>query len=116
MISQRVRNKLKARDSYCWHCGQDWELVVHHRQNRGMGGRGSSLDHITNLMLVCEAYNFQMESDAVVAQDAKEWGHKLASWESFKEPVFDRCNGIWYELQDDGTKIESSYSRDERVF
>ena len=114
-ISKRTRDKLKARDPYCWHCGQDWDLVIHHRKNRQMGG-SSLLDHYTNLMMVCEQYNFQMEANAVAAQEAKEWGHKLESWEKFTEPVFDRCNGIWYELRDDGTKVESNYGRDERIF
>lgn len=103
MISDRVRKILEKRDQYCWHCGQTDNLVVHHRKNRQMGG-SKLLDHPTNLLLVCQDYNFRMESQADVAEEAREWGHKLDSWQDFSDPVYDRCDGEWYELFDDGTK------------
>lgn len=102
-ITAHVRKKLKARDPYCLHCGQDYDLVVHHRKNRQMGG-SKLLDHYSNLLMVCEVYNFKMEADSVMAQDAREFGHKLESWQDFAEPVYDRCDGQWYRLEDDGTK------------
>lgn len=102
-ISARMRKVLQARDPYCYHCGYDMQLVVHHRKNRGMGG-SKNLDHYTNLLLVCEDYNIDMESKSVLAQDARDHGHKLNSWQDFSDPVFDRCTGLWYQLQDDGTK------------
>jgi 5-methylcytosine-specific restriction endonuclease McrA len=102
-ITDRIRKKLKQRDPYCWHCGADMDLVIHHRRNRQMGG-SKLLDHYTNLLMVCSEWNGLMESDSKSAQNAREWGHKLQSWQDFVEPVLDRCNGNWYQLNQDGTK------------
>ena len=102
-ITAHVRKKLKTRDPYCLHCGDDANLVVHHRKNRQMGG-SKLLDHYSNLLMVCESYNFRMEASEVVAEDARKFGHKLSSWQDFSEPVYDECDGNWYVLNDDGTK------------
>ena len=102
-ITPRIRQKLKERDLYCWHCGEDYELVVHHRRNRGSGG-SKLLDHYQNLIMVCNRYNFEMESMAQVAEQARKDGHKLKSWQDFSEPVYDRMSGHWYVLQENGTK------------
>lgn len=103
MISKRIKTILENRDAYCWHCGEEQNLVIHHRKNRQMGG-SKLLDHPTNLLLVCSYYNSMMESDSGVAEEARGWGHKLESWQEFSDPVYDRCDGEWYELLDDGTK------------
>jgi 5-methylcytosine-specific restriction endonuclease McrA len=103
MIPDRIKKILKKRDPYCIHCGDSDDLVIHHRKNRGMGG-SKLLDHYQNLLMVCQDYNFRMESHSVVAEDARRWGHKLESWADFSEPVLDRCNGLWYQLEQDGTK------------
>jgi len=102
-ITARVRKKLKERDPYCLHCGDDTDLVVHHRKNRQMGG-SKLLDHYQNLLMVCEDYNFRMESNPHAAQAAREFGHKLSSWQDFTDPVYDECDGNWYNLEENGTK------------
>lgn len=103
MIDKRMRAKLKLRDPYCLHCGVDTDLVVHHRKNRQMGG-SKLLDHYSNLLMVCEEYNFRMESSGSVAEEARTKGHKLSSWADFSEPVYDECIGTWFRLEDNGTK------------
>lgn len=45
-----------------------------------------------------------MESDAAVAVEAREFGHKLASWDDFSHPVFDQAELSWSELTEDGLK------------
>jgi hypothetical protein len=45
-----------------------------------------------------------MESNSDVAAEARGWSHKLESWEDFSEPIYDRCDGEWYQLMPDGTK------------
>lgn len=101
-----VRDQVKARDTHCWHCGTDQDLVPHHRMNRGSGGR-KSLDRIDNLILVCARYNGLMESDAAVAVEARDLGHKLASWDDFSHPVFDQAELTWWTLTEDGSKIRT---------
>lgn len=103
MISDYMRRKLEQRDPYCLHCGETAGLVIHHRKNRGMGG-SKLIDIYENLIRVCSDYNSRMESEAHSAEEAREYGHKLASWQDFSEPVYDRCDGEWYQLNPDGTK------------
>jgi len=112
-LSPYIRRKLEQRDPYCLHCGETDDLVIHHRKNRGMGG-SKLLDVYENLLRVCNYYNGQMEADSQVAEQAKEWGHKLESWQGFNELVFDRCDGEWYELKPDGTK--ESYWKPAQLF
>ena len=107
MTSDRLKRMVEKRDKYCWHCGTEYDLVIHHRQNRGMGGRGKSLDRIDNLLLVCSTYNIAMESDAGVASQARDFGHKLQSWNLFSDPVFDQFDLSWWILSEDGSKIRT---------
>jgi hypothetical protein len=98
-------NKLRKRDLYCLHCGEDRAemLVPHHRKNRGMGG-SKLLDRLDNLLLICADYNGLMESSPAIADNAREYGHKLESWQDFVEPIFDECDGEWYVLTESGEK------------
>ena len=102
-----VRKQLNARDPYCIHCGTDVDLVPHHRKNRGAGGSKSRENDVTNCLMICALYNGAMESDANVAQQARDWGHKLRSWQDTFNPVFDNVTGRWYRLTQEGTKEET---------
>ena len=79
-------------------------LVPHHRKNRGMGGRGKSLDTPANLILVCASYNLEMESDSKVMVRALVHGHKLRQTDSFFEPIFDNVANQWFVLDNEGRK------------
>ena len=107
-IPKKVLKLVQGRDDHCWHCGLEDELVPHHRINRGMGG-SKLLDTPDNLIQVCAAWNFYMESDAEMASTARGWNHKLPVWESLELPVFDRSEFRWYFLSPDGGKVESHW-------
>jgi hypothetical protein len=102
-----VLRQLRARDQHCWHCGVEEDLVPHHRKNRQAGGSKSRENDITNLMLICALWNGQMESSADDAQKARDWGHKLRSWQDTFNPVFDNVTGRWYRLTQEGAKEET---------
>lgn len=95
--------KLRERDQWCWHCGAYSDLVPHHRANRGMGGN-KSFDTLQNVILVCAVYNGLMESDAAVANEARDLGHKLSKYQSPTQPVFDNWGKAWYLLDEKGNK------------
>jgi 5-methylcytosine-specific restriction endonuclease McrA len=107
-IPVKLRKQILERDQHCWHCGQVWDLVVHHRVNRGMGG-SKLLDTPDNLMAVCARWNGDMESDADVAAKARGWGHKLPAWEALSHPVYDVMGGSWWVLLPDGSMVESDW-------
>ena len=106
-VPKKVLKLVQARDSHCYHCGLEEDLVPHHRINRGMGG-SKLLDTPDNLMMVCSRWNGDMESNAELAATARGWGHKLAVWESTEHPVFHRGAG-WWILLPDGTKVEAHW-------
>jgi hypothetical protein len=70
-----------------------------------MGG-SKVLDRADNLIVLCTAMNLLIESDPRAATEAKEFGWKLASWDDFSMPVFNRNELKWYQLDTDGTKTE----------
>jgi hypothetical protein len=104
-VPAKLRKLIQDRDAYCWHCGMTDELVVHHRINRGMGG-SKTLDTAANLILICWQWNDVIERHAQSAQEARMWGHKLYGWQRVESPVYDRLAGVWWVLQEDGTKRE----------
>lgn len=106
-ITQKQGKILRERDKHCWHCGTEIDLVWHHRRNRQAGG-SKLLDRLDNIIMVCAIYNGQMESDADVASQARDYGHKLRSWDDFSTPVFDTTNRTWYVLDERGNKEESN--------
>ena len=112
-IKPSIRKQLEERDQYCVHCGSDYELVIHHRKNRGAGGTKGKQAEITNgfqnLLRVCQRYNFEMEANATVGAAARGWGHKLAMWESLDHPVFDCTTFTWYVLDTDGGRVKVNF-------
>jgi hypothetical protein len=46
-----------------------------------------------------------MESDAKVANLARDYRHKLGQWGTFDDPVFDVVENVWYKLTEDGAKV-----------
>jgi hypothetical protein len=46
-----------------------------------------------------------MESDANVAAQARDLGHKLSKFMSPSAPVFDKFSGKWYLLDEKGGKF-----------
>lgn len=68
-----------------------------------MGG-SKTLDRLDNLIRVCSVYNGLMESDSATATQARDYGHKLGSWDDFNTPVFDNTDWVWYQLDEKGGK------------
>lgn len=101
-LSRKQIIQLRERDPYCYHCGE-YETVPHHRRNRAMGG-SKILDRLDNLIMVCAEYNGNMESNAHIASQARDFGHKLGQWDGFEMPVFDQLSKIWYQLGNDGSR------------
>jgi hypothetical protein len=95
-----------ATHTYCPHCGDTNTLQTHHRKNRGMGGTPKrSLDRFDNLLRVCGYLNFAMESNSAIANDAKQKGWKLNSYDDFSKPYWDTQISTWVRLTQDGQKI-----------
>ena len=97
--------KLRARDLWCWHCGDSENLVPHHVQNRGMGG-SKILDNLQNVILVCSFYNVQMESDPQTAEYARDYGHKASKFSAPGHPILDATRQTWFSLDKHGDKIQ----------
>lgn len=106
MVSKSIRLKVLKRDNnQCWHCGEVEAISLQHRQNRGMGG-SKQLDRLDNLIVLCSSMNSLIESKSEAAYEAKDFGWKLSSWDSFEMPVFNRNEGKWYRLDTVGGKTE----------
>lgn len=109
MNRSKILQLVRDTHSYCPHCGADTGLQIHHRANRGMGGRPkNSMDRFDNLLRVCPALNYQMESNPDVAATAREMGWKLGQWDGFDTPYFDKVVSKWYLLTQDGRKLETT--------
>jgi hypothetical protein len=48
-----------------------------------------------------------MESNANIASQARDYGHKLSRYDSPAQPIFDTPACKWYVLDDKGGKFET---------
>lgn len=71
-----------------------------------MGG-SKIADNLQNVILVCAEYNGLMESDAGVANKARDLGHKLSKFLSPGEPCFDNYLKQWFHLNLKGDKVQT---------
>lgn len=67
-------------------------------------GSYKALDTLQNVIMVCSQYNGLMESDADVANQARDNGHKLSKFASPSAPVFDNVLRKWFYLDEKGDK------------
>lgn len=101
-----VLRAVTARDGHVcvWHgesCGTD-TLVPQHRQG-GMGGRKTK-HRLSNVLWLCSRLNGLIESDARLAEQARERGVKISLHANPAEvPVTYPDGSLWW-LDDDGGK------------
>lgn len=89
-----------VRDGGCIHCGEFEAVAPHHRANRGMGG-SKARDVPSNIIVMCSWMNSAMESDSRIADEAREFGWKLRSFEDpASEPVYYPLTDSWFVLND----------------
>lgn len=98
-------DKYLRRDKHCWHCGRFWDLIPHHRANRGAGGKNAKAGQVSNIIAMCAEINGLMESDAEWAATARRYGWKISSFNdpSF-QPIYNAYSGDWWILENDFTK------------
>ena len=100
----------------CYHCGITGDvLTVHHRLNRGAGGKNSKADKVSNHLTICSLFNGLMESDPEAAAQARLYGWKLSQWQAPDfVGVYEAHTGLWWILEDDGSRHEmlSPYETD----
>jgi len=71
-----------------------------------MGG-SKVADNLQNVILVCSEYNGRMESDANVAAEARDFGHKASKFQAPGHPILDYTRKQWYTLDKLGGKTEA---------
>jgi hypothetical protein len=69
-------------------------------------GSSKVLDTLQNVIMVCSRYNGDMESDANIANQARDLGHKLSKFASPSAPLFDNYQKKWFYLDQKGNKNE----------
>ena len=87
------------RDRHCLHCGSTGDdLVPQHRANRGHGGYKAG-NAPSNIIVLCSLYNGLIESNAILAAEARENGWKLQRHEDPGQvPVYDVVNEAYWLL------------------
>lgn len=99
-MNQKTWAKFLRRDGSCVHCGETERLSPQHRAGRGMGG-SKLLDRPSNIIVLCSDLNSRIESDAEVADYARQNGWKIDRWQDPDfEPVWYATEGRWYLLDD----------------
>ena len=100
-MNRKQFEKFLRRDSHaCCHCGTTETLVPQHRAGRGMGG-SKFLNRPSNILVICSDLNSRIESDAEVAEYARQNGWKITRWQDPDfEPVWYATEGRWYLLDD----------------
>lgn len=98
--------KYLERDGSCYCCGETEAVAIQHRLNRGMGGKNSAANRVSNLMVLCSVTNGLVESDVVWQARARSYGWKLGQG-SLPErvPVFEAHTGLWWLLDDDYGRV-----------
>lgn len=99
-MNKKQFEKFLKRDRHCYHCGiTNDTLVIQHRIGRGMGGKNSKANQVSNQIVLCSEFNGLMESDPDAQQLAYLRGYKLSQWQdTLVEPVFDISENVWYRL------------------
>lgn len=104
-FTQSQKKKIMERDGYLCvpHAGTcGGGLVVHHRANRGMGGRKSA-DTLSNGLTVCSDWNARVEADSALAEQARGYGWKIpTSWPPEHASIYYPVLGRNFYLDDDG--------------
>lgn len=90
------------RDGHCPHCGTtDDTLVPQHRANRGHGGHKAG-NQPANIIVLCAKMNGLIESTAIAAKTAREYGWKLRRHDNpATTPFYDMVHGAWFTLDND---------------
>jgi hypothetical protein len=98
MNSKQFDRYLRRDGEKCLHCGTTEGLVPQHRRNRGMGG-SKARDVPSNIIVMCSAYNYEIEADAAAASKAVAYGWKVVGMDApDMVPVYDRTAQGWFLL------------------
>lgn len=97
-----TRDLVFARDRACIVCEDTFQLQIHHRRPRGMGGtRRESTNSPAALVLVCSTHHAWLESHRDLARQR---GYLVPQHaEPADVPILHR--GVWSWLCDDGTVV-----------
>lgn len=108
-MTKKEFQKYLDRDKYCLHCGlADDTLVPQHRRNRGMGG-SKSRSQPSNTIVLCSLFNVEIEAVREASEAAQRYGWKLRAGDSPEwTPVYDAWAGVWYVLDDDFGRMQTS--------
>jgi hypothetical protein len=70
-----------------------------------MGGKNSKAALPSNIITLCSEANGKLEADADFAELGRGYGWKLASFQDpAQEPVFEARTGLWWLLDDEGSR------------